>query len=188
MGSVTAAILCGGRSERMGTDKALLEIDGVPIIARIAQAVREVIDDIVLITPRPDAYAFLDLPHVSDTLPDAGPLSALHDALRAARGTHVLVVACDFPRLTPAVLRELLDHAHERPAVPLVDGRPQPLCAVYPVDCCGIVHHLLEHGERSVRALLRETHAEEIALSPELERALTNVNTPEDVARLESGS
>jgi molybdopterin-guanine dinucleotide biosynthesis protein A len=168
----------------MGTDKALLLVDGVTIIERIVRAVTEITTDIVLITNRPESYAFLNLPVVRDTLPHAGPLSAIYDALRTSKHELVLVIACDFPVITTEALRELLHHECRHATVPLVHGRMQPLCAMYHTDCLDVIHHLLEHGERSVQSLLREIKVEGIVLAPRLEAMLVNVNTMEEYNRL----
>ena len=106
--ALSAAILAGGRSRRMGTDKALLRLApaGPTLIERVAAAVAAVADE-VLIVANDDRLDFLGLPIVPDAHPDTGALGGIASGLAAARNAHCLVVACDMPFLSPALLRAM---------------------------------------------------------------------------------
>src|SRR3989304_9423119 len=100
------AVQAGGRSSRMGSDKALLRLDGVPLIERLLQRVSGLGEEILIPTNRPQDYQYLGLRMASDPEPGAGALHGLRTALEAARGQTVLVLACDLP----FVSRPLLEH------------------------------------------------------------------------------
>ncbi len=107
---LSAAILAGGQSRRMGTDKALLRLTpgGPTLIEMVLVAARTVADDVFLVA-NDDHLAWLGLRTVPDTFPGAGSLGGIYSAVAGAREEHCLVVACDMPFLDPALLRALAD-------------------------------------------------------------------------------
>jgi molybdenum cofactor guanylyltransferase len=111
---LSAAILAGGQSQRMGTDKAIIRLtaDGPTLIERVLAAVRAVADD-VLIVANDDRLAFAGPRIVPDAVPGAGPLGGIYSAVTAARHEHCLVVACDMPFLSPALLRAMAAQARD---------------------------------------------------------------------------
>ena len=88
-----------------GQPKALIELGGRPIIARVLAALAPAVDEVLLVTNTPDLYAFLELPMVGDVHRDQGPLGGIYSGLEAAAGQAALTVACDMPFLHPDVLR-----------------------------------------------------------------------------------
>ncbi len=105
---LSAAILAGGQSKRMGTDKARLRLtpDGPMLIELVLAAVQTVADDIILVA-NDDRLAGLGLRTVPDIYLDAGALGGIYSAVASARHEHCLVVACDMPFLAPALLRAM---------------------------------------------------------------------------------
>src|SRR5262249_58953089 len=96
--SVTGVIQAGGKSTRMGgRPKALMELGGRPIIERVADVVRAVADDVLIVTNTPDLYASLGLPMVPDAFPDHGSLGGIYSRLRAAAGEAAFTGGCDMP-------------------------------------------------------------------------------------------
>jgi molybdopterin-guanine dinucleotide biosynthesis protein A len=180
----SAIILAGGRSRRFGRDKALLRLDGHTLLARTATTLACFSDDI-LVVGRTDLPA--DCPSarlVQDDVKDAGPLGGLHAGLLGARHELVLCTACDYPFLSPAVLRLLLGRsAGHDAAVPLA-GRA---LHVTQVACSRRILPAVEECLRRHRYRLRDLfsgldvgwleEAEVRTVDPEL-RSLLNVNTP----------
>ena len=111
---LSAAILAGGQSQRMGTDKAVIRLTpaGPTLIERVLAAVRAVADE-VLIVANDDRLAFAGTRIVPDLLPGAGPLGGIYSAVIAARHEHCLVVACDMPFLSPPLLRAMAAQARD---------------------------------------------------------------------------
>jgi molybdopterin-guanine dinucleotide biosynthesis protein A len=111
---LSAAILAGGQSQRMGTDKAVIRLTpaGPTLIERVLAAVRAVADE-VLIVANDDRLAFAGTRIVPDVMPGAGPLGGIYSAVMAARHEHCLVVACDMPFLAPPLLRAMAAQARD---------------------------------------------------------------------------
>jgi molybdenum cofactor guanylyltransferase len=181
--ALSAAVLTGGASTRMGADKALLELSGATLLERTLAALRVVSDDVTVVGARPP-YACFGASVVVDDYPGAGPLGGVATALRAARHEHTLVVACDMPLLSGALLRAMAAEPRNYGAlVPLVGGQPQPLHAVYARSCLPPIRARLEAGRRSVIEMLDDLHVRWLTedwmrrFDPLL-RSTHNANTP----------
>jgi molybdopterin-guanine dinucleotide biosynthesis protein A len=150
MANFTLAINAGGASSRMGRNKALVEIGGMPIIERVIAATHDLGQSAsVLITNQPDDYRHLGLPMFTDVIPDKGALGGIYTALHHSKTEHVLVVACDMPFLSGPLLKHmagLLDTLSPRPdvIVPRVDGYPQGLHAINSRGCMPIIRERLD--------------------------------------------
>ena len=188
MSEVEGFILAGGASSRMGTDKARLVLDGRTFIERIAGALRAITPDISVVSARPESLG-LNLPVVPDIYRECGALGGLHGALQACRKPWAAVVSCDLPFVTGELFARLDDLSSEDAdaVVPhQLDGRPQPLCALYSrAACLELAGRLLREGERRPRALLRQVRTRRVAPAeladlPDAELFFLNVNTPED--------
>jgi molybdopterin-guanine dinucleotide biosynthesis protein A len=181
-------VLAGGRSSRMGQDKALLEIDGVPLALRAAGELSRVCGAVTLVGD-PARYGRLGLPVIADSYPGQGPLAGIEAALGATRTDANLIVACDMPALSPGILAELLN-AEADAAVPRYsDGKLEPLCAAYSRRCHGVVREALEAGVRRVIDALRLLEARGFALSyvaVETRAPFENLNTPDEFAAFQS--
>jgi molybdenum cofactor guanylyltransferase len=126
-------ILAGGKSSRMGCDKALLEIAGVSLIARAAGLLQCVTGDPKIVAS-PSLYSSLGLPLVADDWPGCGPLGGIATVLRVSNTRWNLIVACDLPYLTKAWLDFLIERALKSRAdavVPMNERGAEPLCAMY---------------------------------------------------------
>ena len=187
-----AIVLAGGRSERMGKDKALLPRNGLTLLETVVDTLRPLVGEIVIVADRTDRYDLSGCRTVGDAYPQTGPLGGILTGLIAlGPGTH-LAVACDMPALQPAVLRLLLDFAMPEwdAIVPEIDGRLEPLCAVYAETAIPALQLFLEGGGRALhRALetlrtLRIPEAEIRRHDPSL-LTFTNLNTPADLERLQ---
>jgi molybdopterin-guanine dinucleotide biosynthesis protein A len=189
----SAAIQAGGASSRMGRDKGLVLLDGVPLIERVLETVQPLVEDVLITTNAPDDYRYLALPLAQDDHPAAGALEGLRTALRHASGELVLVVGCDMPFLERNLLSHLLAPGGDWDVVvPRWDDRLQPLCAVYRRrTCLAAVEDSLHRGDRrlisfhgAVRVRVLEP-AEVRRLDP-AGMSFFNVNTPEDLESAEA--
>jgi len=192
MAGISAIILAGGESRRMGANKALLSLGGQPLIARTAVSLRLLADEIIVVTNTPETYHFLVSDFHATLTPDAFPtrsaLVGLYSGLQAARGDLALAVACDMPFLNPALLRFMLSLAHTGYDVvaPQVDNQWEPLHAVYrPATCAPVVERRLLAGDRRMISFYPEvkvrlvTAAEVAEFDPD-RLSFVNVNTPEE--------
>ena len=190
MPRVSGVILAGGKSRRMGgSPKALLPFGGRPLIEHIAETLRSVLPDCLVVTNTPELYGFLGLPMVGDVFLEGGSLGGIYSGLRAAPGDAALCVACDMPFLSAPLVAHLAGRAAEADVViPDADGDLQPLHAVYGKTCLPAMERRLRAGELKVvgffddvRVLRVPTEAVERFADPAL--AFMNLNTPEDLAR-----
>lgn len=184
--TATAVILAGGHSRRMGRDKSLLELDGQPLIAHIADQLRPHFDEVLVSTNDAARYAFLNLPMVPDREPDQGPLMGITSALTAARHDRVFVTATDIPELDMALVASLLRRArtHDVVVPRYENGYLEPLYAVYRRRFAAAADAALAEGQRGVRAAFGRCEVTYLDLDAALEPA--NLNTPEDLARFQS--
>ena len=191
-----AAIIAGGRAERLGGQpKGLLTVGGRRIVDRQLEVLRSVFARVFMVANDAAPFSDLGVAIVPDRLPGAGPLAGLDAALAALRPDEpaVVCVAGDMPFLDPRALALLRDHAPGAEAVvPLIGERPDPLFARYARSCAPIVAEALAEGRRKAAALLDHLDVSYLdeatlrALDPTL-AFLTNVNTPEDLARFTTG-
>lgn len=185
--SKTAIILAGGKSSRMGENKALLSFGDRPLLHRVVDQLRPHFDDPILVTNQPELYWDLpDIRLVSDVHPGQGPLGGIFSGLLASRGVHNLVVGCDMPFLN----HRLLDYLWSLRdwgdvVVPLTHEALAPICAIYNRGVLPELAAALMAGERQVMGLyprLKVHYVREDELLPYDPQLLTfrNVNTPED--------
>lgn len=185
-------ILAGGASTRMGQNKALALLLGIPLIERVAAAARQLTDDILLVTNEPAPYAKLGLPSVADAQPGIGPLMGLYSGLAAARYDLAILVACDMPFLSLDLLRYLISLAPDHDVViPRTEDGLHPLHALYRrPTCLPAIAAAIGAGQRRMisfhgRVRVREVPEGELAALDPTGFALMNVNTPDDLIAAE---
>lgn len=194
-----AAIQAGGRSLRMGEDKAWLSLAGRPMIEHVLTAAREVANRLAIVihpaTPNRPRYEQLATDWRAELWLDLhdhrGPLGGIETVLRQCEdGASALILACDLPFVTGSFLQQLQAiHQAERPAltVPLdAEGRPQMLAAIYAKTCLPAVTALLGANELKVRMLQQRVNTRrvlwgEYAHLPHAHQLLTNFNAPQDL-------
>lgn len=185
---VTGVILAGGSSRRMGRNKALLEVDGTPIISRIYRTLAPLFHEVIVVTNSPLDYDFLPCRKVPDIYPDCGSIAGLHSALTNSSMAHSFVTACDLPFLDPDIIRHLCDLRSEEydAVVPFSEGGQEPLHAVYASSLCkGIFENAILQGERKIldilgRMNIRQVPYEELQSAGCQMKSFLNVNTPEE--------
>ena len=188
--NISAAILAGGKSRRMGRNKALLPFRGRPLVARVHETLQPLFEDIFLVTNDPGLFDFVPCPKIPDRVPGKGPISGVDAALRHSRNPYVLVVGCDAPFLSPSLLELLAGKTEEADLViPIGPDGPEPLCAVYGKGCLPHIEESLRKGDFSLMALVgrsrtREIPAEEVAGVDPGFRSFMNINTPGDFRML----
>lgn len=181
---LTGVILAGGESRRMGTDKAFFEVDGVPMITRVVETLRQTCLEVVVVAKAACAYSGLGARVVIDAEPFQAPLVGVCSGLRAVLTPWAFVAACDLPYLAPEAVRLLarLARGHDA-AVPLVGGLWHPLHAIYSAGSVSVLEARLAQGTRRMVSALealrvRPVGEEELARADPSLRTLCNVNTP----------
>jgi molybdopterin-guanine dinucleotide biosynthesis protein A len=190
--TLSAAVLTGGASRRMGRDKAMLTVAGATLLERTLRALRVVSDDVTIVGARPE-YARFGTPAVADDYSGTGPLGGIATALRVARHERTMIVACDMPLLSVTLLQamaaEPLDDVEA--LVPLLGSgpqpQPQPLHAVYARCCLPALVARLEAGRLSVIETLDDLRVRWLDVDwmrrfDPLLRSTHNANTPAQLA------
>lgn len=187
----TIAILAGGKSSRMGQNKALLKIGERTLIEHIIAIAQEINPaKILLITNSADEYRHLSLPMFADVLPDQGTVGGILTALTQSQYDRVLVMPCDAPFIQVSLAQKLLDQqlsGDYRAVVALKDDYPQSAFAVYHRACLSQFEQSIHNDQRKMSIILKTI--DPIYYLPEHEwRAIdpqglsfVNINTPDDL-------
>jgi molybdopterin-guanine dinucleotide biosynthesis protein A len=181
-----AGLFVGGRASRMGgIAKGLLQIDGEPVVVRLARLAREAGLEPVWVGLHDDAYrqALPGLREIPDAVPGIGPPGGLLGLL--AHGS-ALALACDMPFVSARLLRRLRDEEPDAAVLaPRFDGIWEPLCARYDARVHGDLERALAAGTRSLQRFLSALPARELALDTRDE--LRDWDSPEDVSAARTG-
>lgn len=186
---VSGFVLAGGKSTRMGQDKATLTLNGRTLLEHALAALRQVCRD-VSILGRYELYGTF-APVYEDIYPGCGPLGGIYTALSNAQTPYSLIIAVDTPFLMPEFLSYLAERAIASDAVvitPEIDDYTQPLCTVYSLDFLPIAERALKTGNykivplfpRGQTLVIKEAELRRFAFGAEM---FENLNTPEDMER-----
>ena len=208
----TGFVTAGGRSLRMGRDKAWLEIAGRPMIEHVIEALKPVTSSIAIIANN-EEYKRLGFPVFADTNFGVGPLEAIRTALANSPTSSVVLVGCDMPFVTSELLSFLLNIANQEqqqtpdsrlqtpdsrlqtPDLPFAvaplneDGKLEPLCALYSTEALEIVSKLIASGVRKVSFFFEQISTRLVSFNEikHLQNApffFENINTLEDFQRV----
>jgi molybdopterin-guanine dinucleotide biosynthesis protein A len=179
-------VLAGGASERMGQDKAFLELDGRALIEVVIERLSEVCEEVWIVADDARRYAHMSVPVVEDRFRGVGVLGGLHAGLTAATHELALAVACDMPFLNPSLLRAFADWAEGCDVAILRQGEQvEPLHAAYRRTCSAAIEAAILAGRRRVISFFSQVRVryvdarEVIPFDPKL-ASFDNVNTPEE--------
>ena len=186
--TIPIAILAGGKSRRMGRDKAFVELAGAPMIQWVITAVAQCSGKTLIIANEPEKYAGFGLPVYPDIISGMGPLSGLYTTFAITGADRVMIAPCDSPLVSHDVINLRLNYPSggAEAVIPFVDGREQGMLAVYSrraVDrFAGRISSasiMFDEFRLSLnRIFIREDELR--ALEPDL-RSFLNVNTPADI-------
>ena len=193
--AITAVILAGGRSRRLGRDKAVEPFDGEPLIRRVIRRASEAVSarKVVVVVADPERAAALPLDdhHCTavDIFPDCGSLGGIYTGLNAATTEWSLVTACDMPFLSAPLLAHMAGLRDGADAVvPVVDGRPEPTHALYNRRCLPAIEAKLRAGQLKISGFFDDVTVRYVLegdlrnFDPDL-LSFFNINRPEDLAR-----
>jgi len=188
---MTALILCGGQSKRMGRAKAFLPYAGTTIIGHLISSMENLFDEVLLVANEPDNYLDLGPDVVRDMLPNRGPLCGILSGLLTAKHDKVFVTACDMPLFNKDLIEKLeLESKGFDITVVAHEERLEPLIGIYSKNCIKEMEESLFAEQLSLTDLI-EKHSNahkfyckyEDRLAPDLPPYF-NVNTPSDYSKL----
>ncbi|MDZ7717498.1 MAG: molybdenum cofactor guanylyltransferase [Balneolaceae bacterium] len=186
---ITAIILAGGQSRRMGRDKGLVLLNGKPMVQHIIDKAQTITKKVMIITNQP-GYEHFGVPTYSDLIQDKGPLGGIYTGLHYAQTEYNLVLSCDIPLVPVSFLKRLVNYQDEYQAwVPVQGEQLQPLCAVYKKEIADRMKLSIEDGQLSMHKFLKTINTAFIDVSdvePEYKNWFANLNTPEEVKEHET--
>lgn len=184
----SAAVLVGGKSRRMGLNKAFLKVGQVHLLENIVAKLKTLFPEVLLAGNDPETYGTLGLPVVTDVYPGCGPLAGIHAALAAAANPYVFITACDMPFLDLNLVALMIESASGYDVVvPRINAYLEPLCAVYGKGCLPAIETNLRKGQCKVTAFFPEVPVkyldrEELSRF-NLEKIFFNINSPNDMKK-----
>ncbi len=181
---ISGIILKGGKSSRMGCDKSLLEIEGIPLIKRIYNFFAGITDEVLLSLALGDTFSMPNTKIVSDLEANRGPLMGIYSSLSSIRTSRAFILACDIPYINPWIVRQLLYYSDEYQIVvpSFKKGRAEPLFGIYHSSVANIAKQLLDSGVSKISALFDLCNTK-ILYFPDIDW-YHNLNTREDYEKL----
>ncbi len=186
---ITGIILVGGKSRRMGKDKAFLKLAGKTLFERILDLFRANFEQILLVGNQADRFAGYGLPIIPDIYTGSS-LGGIYTGLHRSTTEHIFVASCDLPFPNGEILRYLCDRRSGYDAVVATTANGyEPLFALYSKNCLGPIKELIESGDYCAYAYFPEVNVryvpyEELAHLDRDGTAFLNVNTPEEFIRI----
>jgi len=151
---IVGIVLSGGKSERMGQEKGLVQYKGKALIKYAIETLKPLCHELVISTAN-EEYAYLDLPMIADEIPDCGPIGGISTCMAKRDADVYLVISCDVPHVPTQLFVDLLDQLKGNAIIPIDEtGRKQPLAACYASSASSFFHEALESGHLKMMNLL----------------------------------
>jgi molybdopterin-guanine dinucleotide biosynthesis protein A len=142
---ITAIILSGGKSTRMGTNKSFLKLGDKTVIERMRDLLQSIFNNVILITNDPDDYKFLGLPIYEDVFRHRGPLAGIHSGLKHSKKNLNFIISCDLPFMTKEMINYLIEYKTDKLiTVAKADGFIQQLAGKYSKECLSPAEKILK--------------------------------------------
>ncbi len=188
--NISGVILCGGKSSRMGKNKAFLEVDGIPIVQRIYDLFKTLFPEIIIVTNEVELFDRFEARIERDVILDLGALGGLYTGIYRSSHPYAFCVACDMPFLKAPVIQHLMQKMGSYDVVvPRTKDGLEPLHAIYSKNCLGPIRKIIEEKKFKILDFYPLVRVEIVgedelkALDPFGESFL-NVNTPEQLNSL----
>ena len=182
--NINGIILTGGKSRRMGSNKALLVYKGQSFLEHIVDALKPICKEIFLIG-RSKEYDEFGLTQLEDLEEQTGPISAICSGLQHSNAEYNLVLSCDVPMVSSSLLKTLTDKATGYDVTLFTDGKHStPLIACYRKPCIPVFKHLLKNKRYRLMDAIEALKCNIIPLMEHEKPLIKNINTPEDLKQL----
>lgn len=188
---VSGVILAGGKSSRYGANKAFVEVDGIPLIERVAGILQSIFEQTVIVTNSPEEYSYLNMPMRRDIIPGLGPLGGIFTGLQMISGKAGFFVACDMPFLNPDLIRYMVGIKDAFDVVvPKITWKMEALHAMYGTKCTPHIEKLIHSENFQIVRLFKYVSVryvgedEIMQFDPEL-KSFFNINRPEEIRNME---
>jgi len=148
---ITGIILCGGKSLRMGVNKAFLKLGSSYIIEIISKLMKELFEKVMIITNETGLYNFLELELYEDIYKCKGPLGGIHSGLIHSTTDKNFIISCDIPLISLETIKFITDyHSDKSITVPYADGYIQQLCGLYSKSCLPVIEEIFNEDDNHI--------------------------------------
>jgi len=178
--SLTAIILAGGKSSRMGQDKGLIFYHEKRLVEYAVSACKELTSKILISTNNSE-YSFLPYKLIPDNYKNLGPIGGIHAALKVSSTEDNLFCPCDMPGISSVILQKIVAESKGKMATVAADsqGKVFPVLGCYKKSALPLIEAQIKKGDYKLQHLLKELNAKKVAV--ENAQALSNMNFPEDL-------
>jgi molybdopterin-guanine dinucleotide biosynthesis protein A len=190
---MTGVILSGGKSVRMGENKAFIDIDGVPIIHRIYTLFKELFQEIIIVTNQKELFLNFDSKIYSDLIPNKGALGGLYTGIFFSNFPYSFCVACDMPFINRFLVQYLIKNKEAYDViVPQTKDGLHPLHAIYSKNCLKPIKETIENGKYKIMDFyqlvkVKIIKEEEFGFLDPIGESFININTPEELRSIREG-
>jgi molybdopterin-guanine dinucleotide biosynthesis protein A len=184
---MTGIILSGGKSLRMGENKAFIQVEGIPIIKKIHNLFRELFQEIIIVTNQKELFTDFNSRIFSDLIPDRGVLGGLYTGIFFSTFSYSFCVACDMPFIKKTVVQYLIEKTEGYDViVPKTSDGLQPLHAIYSKNCLNAITKVMEKGNYKIldfyeMVKIKIVEEDDFILLDPYRESFINVNTPEEL-------
>lgn len=183
---LSAYIVAGGKSSRMGTEKGLLMINEEPFVKRIWNSLQTITTSVFIITSNKE-YTNLRLNTIEDIFPDKGPVGGIHTALQHSLNENVIIISCDAPLVSAEFWQWLLQEHQKSDSeitFPTLAKKDYPLIGIYTKNLEDIFFQAIQNDLLKLRSLISQLKYNAVQVPIEFEHNLYNINTPEEYQKL----
>lgn len=183
---MTGIILAGGKNSRISTSKAHIKMGKHTIIEKAVNLFRDIFNEIIIITNKPDDYTNLGVKLASDIIPGKGPLGGIYSGLKLSSNHYNFIVACDMPFLESSIIQYLQRYSNNDlfdVIVPEYNGFIEPLFAIYSRNCIEPIEKNLKNNQLKIRCFFTQVRVKEVPCNKfnSVEKSFFNINTKEDL-------
>ncbi len=190
---MTAVILAGGKSSRMGSNKAFLKLKDKTFIERQIELLREIFDEILISANTPSEYEYLNLPVFKDIYPEKGPLGGIYTSLINSSSTSTFMLACDMPFVESGLIKYLKELTKEYDVVvPKSERGLEPLHAFYSKNCIEPIKRELDSNNLRIISFFPHVNVKIVEMdsliaSDSIKNSIKNLNTKDEYEGIKNG-
>lgn len=187
---MTAIILAGGKSSRMGFDKAFIKIKGIPIIKEQVRLLKTFFKKVIIVTNNPHKYKLRAVKVIRDIIPDKGPLGGVYSGLKASNSFYNFVVACDIPFINLKLIKYMISRRYGFDVVvPKTQKGYEALFAIYSKNCIQPIYTILNTDDLRIKGVFAKVRLKEITEQQlknfgDPNTLFMNINTKDDLCRI----
>ena len=184
---ITAFILAGGKSQRMGTDKGLLLLNGKPFVSHICEAVKPIVGENIVIVSSNADYDFLGYTRIEDIVPEKGPVGGIHTALQHTETKLNFILSVDAPLVSTDLLLWIFENRDDSYGMTQVqlEDKAYPLIAIYDQSLETVFEENLKKNQLRLRQIINEVTHQTLLIPEKWSDQVKNINTPEEYQKIQ---